>query len=129
MNNIFRKIAHKTAYIIGTPWAFMLSVFACIVWAIAGPYYNYSDTWQLVINTGTTVLTFLMLFLVQNTQNRDAKALQLKLDELLRGSKGSRNSFLDIEELNDEELRALEVEFQQIREKYMKRIEHRKIDL
>ncbi len=121
MNNLFRKIAHKTANIIGTPWAFIVSVLACIIWAISGPFFHYSDTWQLVINTGTTVLTFLMLFLVQNTQNRDAKALQLKLDELLRGTKGPRNSFVDIEGLKDEELEGLEHEFKQIREKYMKR--------
>jgi low affinity Fe/Cu permease len=89
MNDIFRKFAHATAEAAGSPWAFFLSLTAVVLWA-AGPFFRSSDTWQLVINTGTTILTFLVVFLIQNTQNRDAKAIHLKLDELLRGVSGAR---------------------------------------
>lgn len=117
MTDIFRKIAHGTSRVAGSPKAFTLAMFVVLVWAISGPYYHYSDTWQLVINTGTTVLTFLMVFLVQNTQNRDGRAMQLKLDELIRAGKSSRNQLLDLEELSDVEMETLHQQFQKMREK------------
>jgi len=111
MNELFRKFAHKTSQIVGTSWAFIVAVFIILVWAITGPLFHYSDTWQLVINTGTTIITFLMVFLIQNTQNRDAKAIHLKLDELIKGVKGARTGFVNLEELSDKELERLQQEF------------------
>ena len=125
MNDIFRKIAHKTSRVMGSSKAFVFAFFIVVFWALAGPYYNYSDTWQLVINTSTTILTFLMIFLVQNTQNRDAKAMQLKLDELIRAGRASRNQLLDIEDLSDDEMELLHEQFQKIREKATHRKERR----
>src|SRR5438128_11694129 len=84
MHQFFRKFSHWTSEKVGSPWAFVIAVLAILIWAIAGPYEGFSENWQLVINTGTTILTFLMVFLIQNTQNRDARAIQLKLDELIR---------------------------------------------
>jgi low affinity Fe/Cu permease len=115
VHNAFRIMAHKTASAVGSPWAFTLAILAVIVWAILGPMYHYSDTWQLVINTATTIITFLMVFLIQNTQNRDARAFHLKLDELIRGMKGARNYLVDLENCTDEELDQIEKEFQRIR--------------
>lgn len=121
MNEIFRKVAHRCSQLVGSPSAFAVAVGVVFVWAISGSYFGYSDTWQLVINTGTTILTFLMVFLVQNTQNRDGRAMQLKLDELIRGSKTSRNMLIDLEDLSDEEMERLHVQFQAIREKAERR--------
>src|SRR5436190_22194693 len=104
MNELFRKFAQKTSQIVGTSWIFILAVLIIAVWAITGPMFGYSDTWQLVINTSTTIITFLMVFLIQNTQNRDAKAIHLKLDELIRGVKGARTGMINLEELSDKEL-------------------------
>jgi low affinity Fe/Cu permease len=115
MNELFRKFAHKTSQIVGTSWVFILAVFIIAVWAITGPMFGYSDTWQLVINTGTTIITFLMVFLIQNTQNRDAKAIHLKLDELIKGVKGARTGFVNLEELSDEELERLQQDFARLR--------------
>src|SRR5919205_2612060 len=98
MNELFRKFAQKTSQIVGSSWSFMLAVFIIAVWALTGPMFHYSDTWQLVINTGTTIVTFLMVFLIQNTQNRDAQAIHLKLDELIRGVKGARNRLVSLED-------------------------------
>ncbi len=95
----------------GAPWAFALACFVTIIWALSGPYFNYSDTWQLVINTATTVLTFLAVFLIQNTQNRDAHAIHLKLDELIKSQKEARNQLIDVEDLSDEQLEILQKEF------------------
>ena len=114
MNDMFRKFAQKTAHAMGTSWAFIIAFLIIVVWATTGPLFKYSDTWQLVINTGTTIVTFLMVFLIQNTQNRDAKAFHLKLDELLKGVKGARTELIDLEELSDEELEELHQQFKKI---------------
>ncbi|HWR17190.1 MAG TPA: low affinity iron permease family protein [Terriglobales bacterium] len=115
-----RAAAHVAAWV-GTPWAFVLAVTVVVVWAISGPHYHYSDTWQLVINTGTTIITFLMVFLIQNTQNRDARALHLKLDELIRSVKSAHNDMINIEKLSDEELAALAKRYDAIRQEYESR--------
>ena len=125
MNEIFRKVANKVSTATGTPLAFCIAMIVIIVWAILGPANGYSDTWQLVINTGTTIVTFLMVFLIQNSQNRDAKAIQLKLDELLKGVKGARTSMVDIEDLSDEELDKLESQFKKLHEHYSTEVEKR----
>jgi len=117
MNELFRKFAQKTSQIVGTSWAFILAVLIIVVWAVTGPMFRYSDTWQLVINTGTTIITFMMVFLIQNTQNRDAKAIHLKLDELIKGVKGARTGFVNLEELSDEELDRLRQEFAKLQKK------------
>ena len=103
----FTEFAHHTSRFAGSPWIFVLAVLVIAVWAISGPIFNYSDTWQLVINTGTTIITFLMVFLIQNTQNRDALAVQVKLSELIIKMHGARNDFAQIEDLTDKELELL----------------------
>ena len=115
MHKLFRKFAHRASEAVGSPWAFLLAVLIVAVWALSGPLFGYSDTWQLVINTGTTIVTFLMVFLIQNTQNRDAKAIHLKLDELLRGVEQARTGLVDLEDLSDEELDRLQLQFQELR--------------
>jgi low affinity Fe/Cu permease len=109
----FTRFAKWTAKAAGRPLTFTIAVLVIAAWAITGPLFGFSDTWQLVINTGTTIVTFLMVFLIQNTQNRDAEAIQVKLDELIRLSEGGHNVLLDLEELEDEEL-------DRIRESYCK---------
>jgi low affinity Fe/Cu permease len=99
---------------VGSPLAFISAAAIIIVWIITGPLFGFSDTWQLVINTGTTIITFLMVFLIQNTQNRDARAMHLKLDEIIRAMKGARNSLVDLEDLSDEEIASFSLEFQQL---------------
>jgi low affinity Fe/Cu permease len=106
----FSKFAQATAVWTGHPATFLLAVAVVVIWIITGPLFNYSDTWQLVINTGTTIVTFLMVFLIQNTQNRDTLAIQLKLSELVLAMKGAQNKFADIEDLSDEELAELHEE-------------------
>jgi low affinity Fe/Cu permease len=115
MNELFRKFALATSAMVGSSWAFILAVLIIVVWAATGPVFHYSDTWQLVINTGTTIITFLIVFLIQNTQNRDAKAIHLKLDELIRGVKGARTNLVDLEKLSDEELERLKQQFERVR--------------
>jgi low affinity Fe/Cu permease len=115
MKELFRKFAQTTSQAVGSSWSFILAVLIIVVWAASGPLFQYSDTWQLVINTGTTIITFLMVFLIQNTQNRDAKARHLKLDELLRGVEGARTHLVDLEALSDEELDRLQEQFKRIR--------------
>lgn len=111
----FHNFAKKLAGDVGSPWAFMLSLAIVITWFITGPLFNFSDTWQLIINTGTTIVTFLMVFLIQNTQNRDAKAIHLKLDELIRCVKGARNALIDLEEMSEEDLDRLQQQFVKLR--------------
>lgn len=114
----FRRFAHRISEIAGSSWVFFLAVIIILSWFVSGPLFQYSDTWQLVINTGTTIITFLMVFLIQNTQNRDARAMQLKLDELIRAMSHARTAkFVDVEEMSDEELRKLEEEFRKLHEK------------
>ncbi len=116
MRDVFNDISKWSATWMGSPSAFVWSVLIVVAWAVTGPYFHYSDTWQLVINTGTTVLTFLAVFLIQNTQNRDAKAIHLKLDELIRAVEGARNHFVDLESLSDDELEKIAAEFSNFRE-------------
>lgn len=123
MADFFQEISNKAAVWMGSAGAFIWSCVLVLVWALTGPWFEYSDTWQLVINTGTTVATFLMVFLVQNTQNRDAKAIHIKLDELLRGVKGARTGMVSAEELSEKELDSLLAEFREIHAKYAKEIE------
>jgi low affinity Fe/Cu permease len=117
MRELFRKFAQRTSVVVGSAWSFIAAVLVIVIWGISGPMFKYSDTWQLVINTGTTIVTFLMVFLIQNTQNRDAKAIHLKLDELIKGVKGARTKLVDLENLSDAELADLEKEFKQLHER------------
>jgi low affinity Fe/Cu permease len=126
LRHLFHTFAQKTSYAVGTPWAFLLAMLIIIVWAVTGPIFGFSDTWQLVINTGTTIVTFLMVFLIQNTQNRDAKAIHLKLDELIRAKHGARNKLVDLEDCTDEELEEIEREFQRVRRKAERDAEYKK---
>jgi low affinity Fe/Cu permease len=116
MNEFFRRFANKTSEIVGSSWSFLAAVLIIAVWGITGPMFRFSDTWQLIINTGTTIVTFLMVFLIQNTQNRDAKAIHLKLDELIRAVEGARTGLVDLEELSDEELERLQEAFRRLHE-------------
>jgi len=115
VSDAFRVFAHRSSVMLGSAWAFTGAVLVIVVWLVTGPTFHFSDTWQLIINTATTVITFLMVFLIQNTQNRDAKAMHLKLDELIRAIKGARNQLVDLENLSDEELKKLEKQFQRMR--------------
>src|SRR5213079_2281953 len=117
VSDAFRVFARRTSNVLGSAWAFVLALLVIVVWGITGPTFHYSDTWQLIINTGTTIVTFLMVFLIQNTQNRDAKAVHLKLDEIIRAIKGARNELVDLEDLSDEALTKLEQQFQRLRKK------------
>ena len=122
--DLFRKFACWTADACGSPGAFVLGVTVVAVWAITGPFFHWSDTWQLVINTGTTIVTFLMVFLIQNTQNRDSKAMQLKLDELIRAVSKARNDLVDVENSDDDKMEHLRQEFAAMREKLDKTHAH-----
>ena len=123
MNDLFRKFAGKTSDIVGSPWAFIAATAIIVIWSVSGPIFGYSDTWQLVINTGTTIITFLMVFLIQNTQNRDAKAIHLKLDELIRSVEGARDELVDLEDLSDDELKKLQKQFEQLRKEQGDQVE------
>jgi low affinity Fe/Cu permease len=114
MNEIFRKFAQRVSQWAGSPWAFVIAAFVLVAWGVSGPLFGFSDTWQLVINTGTTIATFLMVFLIQNTQNRDSKAVNLKLDEIIRVWGEARNNMVDLENASDEE-EALGDQFQRLR--------------
>ena len=115
VSDAFRVFARRTSNILGSAWAFVVALLVIVVWGVTGPTFHYSDTWQLIINTGTTIVTFLMVFLIQNTQNRDAKAVHLKLDEIIRALKGARNELVDLEDLSDDDLAKLEKQFQRLR--------------
>ena len=129
VNSYFTRLAKWSAWRSGRPGAFMLAVLVVLVWLVTGPIFNYSDTWQLVINTGTTIITFLMVFVIQNTQNRDSAAIQIKLDELIRAVEGAHNSMLNLEELEDEELETLRHRYISLAEKAKQAIERGKKDL
>ena len=120
VQDAFRVFARRSSIILGSAWAFAGAVLVILVWLLTGPTFHFSDTWQLIINTATTVITFLMVFLIQNTQNRDAKAMHLKLDEIIRALKDARNELVDLEDLSDEELKKLDEQFRRLR----KRAEH-----
>ena len=115
-NSWFTRFAKLTAKITGKPVTFMIAVSVVVMWAVTGPIFGFSDTWQLVINTGTTIITFLMVFLIQNTQNRDSEAMQVKLDELIRATHGAHNALLDLEELEEDELDRIKAGYEEIAE-------------
>ena len=117
VSDAFRVFARRSSDVLGSPWAFVMAILVIVVWAATGPTFHFSDTWQLIINTGTTIVTFLMVFIIQNTQNRDAKAVHLKLDEIIRAIKGARNELVDLEELSDKDLKKLEEQFRRLRVK------------
>jgi low affinity Fe/Cu permease len=116
LNEGFRKFSSRAANTLGSPWLFVVSLLLIVIWIISGPFAHFSDTWQLLINTATTVFTFLAVFLIQNTQNRDAKAMHLKLDELIHAVHGARNQLVDLEDLSDEELEKLQEQFKRLRQ-------------
>jgi low affinity Fe/Cu permease len=115
LNLWFSRFASSTAQVVGHPFMFLAAVIVLVLWAASGPFFHFSDTWQLIINTGTTIVTFLVVFLIQNTQNRDAKALHLKLDELIRSHHPANDDLIDIQKLSDEELDELELRYEKIR--------------
>ena len=123
MKDTFRVFAERTAALVGSHWAFLLAIVTIAVWAITGPLFAFSDTWQLLINTGTTIVTFLMVFLIQNTQNRESRLVALKLDELLRVSEGARTGFVKLDHMSDDELEVVLGEFEQLRCKYAPLVE------
>jgi len=120
MNQAFSKFSIAAANALGSSWMFIANVLLILVWLVAGPFFHYSDTWQLVVNTATTVFTYLAVFLIQNTQNRDAIATHLKLDELIKGVEGARTGLVNLEKLSDEELQALQQEFDKLRAEHAK---------
>ena len=117
VTDAFRVAARRASLILGSAWAFAVAVLIILVWLATGPAFHYSDTWQLIINTGTTIVTFLMVFLIQNTQNRDAKATQLKLDEIIRAVGDARNELVNVENSSEEDLKKLEQQFARIRQR------------
>jgi low affinity Fe/Cu permease len=125
MNEAFRRFARYTSNLLGSSWAFCAAVLVVLLWAVSGPYFRYSDAWQLAINTGTTIVTFLMVFLIQNTQNRDSRATHLKLDELIKAVREARNSMIDLDRLSDEELRELEGEYKRLCDRHINKSNHR----
>lgn len=130
VNDLFRIFARRSSIVLGSAWAFTLAIVIILIWGLTGPTFHFSDTWQLIINTGTTIVTFLMVFLIQNTQNRDSKAVNLKLDEVIRAIKGARNELVNLESLSDEDLMKLEKQFKRIRKKAERDGEHsREIEL
>ena len=116
-SDAFRIFAKRSSAVLGSAWAFGIAILVIVIWGITGPAFHYSNTWQLIINTGTTIVTFLMVFLIQNTQNRDSKAAHLKLDEIIRALEGARNELIDLEKLADEDLTSLEKQFERVRKK------------
>ena len=117
MRDLFRRFATRTSESVGSPAAFVIGLTLIVLWAVTGPLFGFSDSWQLVVNTATTIITFLMVFLIQATQNRDAKAIHLKLDELIRGVKGARTAMVALENSTDEELAQLQEEFDRLHQR------------
>jgi low affinity Fe/Cu permease len=117
IRDAFHVFARTSSAVLGSAWSFIAALLIIVIWGATGPMFHFSDTWQLIINTGTTIVTFLMVFLIQNTQNRDAKAVHLKLDELIRALKGARNNLVDLEKLSDDEMKKLEKEFERVHQK------------
>ncbi len=117
VRDAFRVFARNASEVLGSAWAFVIAIAVIVVWAMTGHFFHYSDTWQLIINTGTTIVTFLMVFLIQNTQNRDSKAAHLKLDELIRALEGARDHLVLLEKLPDDDLKNLEGEFEHVRKR------------
>ena len=118
MKDAFRRFAHNVSNLVGAPGSFLMALAVVVAWALTGPFFHFSDTWQLVINTSTTIVTFLMVFLIQNSQNRDARAIHLKLDELLRAVGGARTSLVNLESLPDDRLVSLQQEFERLQTEY-----------
>ena len=116
LNHFFRQFAQRTSQLMGSPWSFMAALVIIFGWAVTGPMFHFSDTWQLIINTSTTIITFLMVFLIQNTQNRDAQAMHLKLDELLRAVNSARTGLVELQDLPDEAIEELRAEFHALAE-------------
>ncbi len=127
MNERFRKFALKISTMVGHPTTFFLAVIAIIIWGLTGRLFDYSNTWQLVINTGTTIITFLMVFIIQNTQNRDARSMQLKLDELIESIGSASDKFINLEDLSDAELDKLHAKFQVMRDEIEKHKQARRV--
>ena len=123
----FQNFATHASVWVGNRWAFTGAILCVLIWVITGPHFKYSDTWQLLINTATTIITFLMVFLIQNTQNRDAKAIHLKLDEIIRATRRASNQMINIEKLSDEELEALAGQFERISAEYQARKRGKKL--
>lgn len=124
--SFFNHFARKAAVIAGRPVTFVIAVLIIVTWAFLGPFFGFSDTWQLVINTGTTIITFLMVFLIQNTQNRDGEAVQIKLDELIRSIKGARNQLMNLEEMDEKELDHVRKEYLELAEHATKHLNEKK---
>jgi low affinity Fe/Cu permease len=124
----FTRFAKTTARVTGRPWVFTLAAATIVVWLISGPIFAFSDTWQLIINTGTTIITFLMVFLIQNTQNRDTAAIQIKLDELIRVTKG-HNALMDLEELEESDLEAFRAKYEKMAAAARKKIDRDDVDI
>ena len=122
--SLFTRMAKGTSRLAGRPATFAVAVVVLLAWALTGPMFGFSDTWQLVVNTGTTIITFLMVFLIQSTQNRDTEALQLKLDEIIRTQKGAHNMFVGIEELDEEDLVKIREEYLKIAQRARRRASH-----
>src|SRR5215471_5476114 len=116
-HQLFSNLAQRTARVVGSGWAFVIALAIVVIWALLGPIYHFSDTWQLVINTGTTIVTFLIVFLIQGSQNRETRAIRLKLDELIRAHKGARNQLIELEELTDQQLDELQKQFERLRDR------------
>jgi len=119
--SIFGRLAARIAIWVGSPWAFVSAILSVLLWGATGPRYRYSNTWQLIINTATTIITFLMVFLIQNTQNRDARAIHLKLDEVIRSIRSAQNEMIDIERLSDAELTELSKRYERIKKEWEQR--------
>jgi low affinity Fe/Cu permease len=122
----FARFAHYVSHVTGRPIAFTLAVAAILIWSLTGPLFGYSDTWQLVINTATTIITFLMVFVIQNTQNRDTIAMQIKLDELIHVTRRASNTLLNLEELDDRELEALRQDYERLAQEIPRHLERRR---